>query len=77
MIDQSHIDTRIVYESAENIFNVSASALHIEPFPYEIQTTLGNEKPFVLTHVKEFADEPIAAKYQQVDSQLILYVYAD
>ena len=75
MIDQSHIDTFLAYESEPNVFNIDADAFHIDPFPYEIPTMLGNEKPFKLTHVKELAGEPLVAKYQQIDSDLILYVY--
>ncbi len=75
MIDQSHIDTFLAYESEPNVFNIDADAFHIKPFPYEIPTMLGNQNPFKLTHVKKLADEPIAGKYQQIDSNLILYVF--
>lgn len=75
MIDQSHVDCFLAYESEENVFNIDADAFHIVPFPYEIPTMLGNSKPFKLTHVKHLADEPLVAKYQQIDSPLLLYVF--
>lgn len=75
MIDQSHIDSFLAYESEPNVFNIDANAFHIDPFPYEILTMLGNEKSFMLTHVKELAGIPLVGKYQQIDSPLILYVF--
>jgi PleD family two-component response regulator len=79
MIDQSHIDSFLVYESEPNVFNIDADAFHINvaPFPNEIPTLLGNEKPFVFVNITmpDVDDYQLAAMYKQTDSPLILYVY--
>jgi hypothetical protein len=79
MIDQSHVDTFLAYESEPNVFHIDADAFHIEvaPFPNEIPTLLGNEKPFVFVDITmpDPDDHQLAAQYQQTDSPLILYVY--
>lgn len=79
MIDQSHIDSFLVYESEPNVFNIDADAFHINvaPFPNEIPTLLGNEKPFVFVNITmpDVDDHQLAAMYKQIDSPLILYVY--
>ena len=79
MIDQSHIDSFLVYESEPNVFNIDADAFHINvaPFPNEIPTLLGNEKPFVFVNITmpDVDDHQLAAMYKQTDSPLILYIY--
>ena len=79
MIDQSHIDSFLVYESEPNVFHIDADAFHINvaPFPDEIPTQLGNEKSFVFVDITmpDVDDHQLAAMYKQIDSPLILYVY--
>lgn len=78
MIDQSLVDTMIVFESRPNLYHADLYALNYDAFPDQIPTLLGNEKPFMLFKVKYVKNQRMhIATYKQPDSKAVLLVYEE
>ena len=76
-LDNSHLVSRIVYESKPNVFHVDLSAVSNDPdFPNMIETCYGNEQPFKLyKKMYNKHDNMHIATYKQLYSRATLFVY--
>lgn len=77
-LDDSHLLVGIVFESKENVYHVDLSSISHDNlnFPDFIETSYGNEKPFVYYKQKySKADNVHIATYKQPDSRAVLLVY--